>query len=494
MMEIQLIYMKIHNIGNSIEKYIHFTLDPIYMCNTYEIEALDGINDPKKKSTQLEIIETNIDCTNVENNKSKADKEYCSNFNNNLYLKNNDCPNISPIYKITLKRSIDKDDSISLYIKILSVGNIGSIKVNGPKEIPKYYITGDLAIWLPYTVEKQTIQVTLKSNKIVDTLPHTVKSINLLNKLSNSTSSLLSPQPPRAILTNSTTLDIVFWDEKNNKYTEQLMNIKKFTRYNKLYVEYRDDIHYVQANNMYRDIRVSQQQNTIHIKDTYILQNYAAKINGTVQTNSFDDRGYKGYVYTIGTNIPLESYDISCSDLLGKLYDTRIQKTNNATLVQLSLRNPLLGGWTSTITLQYSLPSNVMISSIDSTNFLYNKQILDIPLQTNFNFIVKNLDLHIHLPNIAYSIKWYSKNRNIKQVALHTTKKLFFNPFQESIQVQQKNNLLNNVKDIVQVSFTSSKYPLLYNFISFIIMQCYIIIPFLIFRYFYLSSSNTIVS
>lgn len=133
-------------------------------------------------------------------------------------------------------------------------------------------------------------------------------------------------------------------------------------------VHFKNNKPFAKMSSVVREFEVSQYGN-VAVEEVYELKHAGAELEGGFSRIDYSKRqrmqgGDDPSFRTLRALLPRQTSDLHYRDQIGNISTSAITFTKDATVVDLDMRFPLMGGWKTQFYLQYNLPSETMISEV----------------------------------------------------------------------------------------------------------------------------------
>lgn len=270
-------------------------------------------------------------------------------------------------YKIELKDALSSGRTVSIEIETVSTHEL----VPHPKEITqkekqlvRYF--GNVYLFSPYPVTKQTTVITLPSRN--------VENYTKLKPVAQSDSTIT--YGPYEKVAQFSTEDLVLHFENNNKF----LTIKRLERV----------------------IEISHWGN-IAIEETIDLYHTGALLKGSFSRYEYarESKSGQSSVQNFNTILPAAASDVYYRDEIGNISTSHMRIRKDAVELNLRPRFPLFGGWKTHYVIGYNVPSyEYLFNSGDE--YLLKMRLLDHVFD---DMVVDELITKIILPEGSHTIK-----------------------------------------------------------------------------------------
>jgi len=167
-------------------------------------------------------------------------------------------------------------------------------------------------------------------------------------------------------------------------------------------------------------------------------------------------------VLKIDEILPLSANEIYYRDEIGNISSSHVSQTEDATLLELVPRYPLLGGWSIGFYLGYNLPLGEFLSRS------YSQYVLNVSLAPHIeNVVYDHVEIRVIMPEGARNFEVFAPT----EPASKSTSKLFtyLDVTGRPVQVIEFTNVIFRPDDFIQVSYQFSSFNLFFEPILLII-------------------------
>lgn len=205
-------------------------------------------------------------------------------------------------------------------------------------------------------------------------------------------------------------------------------------------VHYENNSPFIVATQVDRLIEISQWGN-IAVEENIQLVNVGAKLEGAFSRLDFqlDRRGSKmPALQKYLTVLPAAAKDIYYRDVIGNISTSDVKLRKNSVDVEIQPRFPLFGGWKTTYTIGYNLPSHAHLYKKEN-QFVLKMKFLDHILD---NLVVEKLSTKVVLPETASNVKIATPYSVERRPDEHIA--TYLDTTGRTVIVLQKQNLVDN--------------------------------------------------
>ncbi|XP_011495905.1 PREDICTED: dolichyl-diphosphooligosaccharide--protein glycosyltransferase subunit 1 [Ceratosolen solmsi marchali] len=328
----------VENKGQTVVSNLYFTLDGKQKEQLSYISALlRGHGRPELKVKKIK---------NSEINKAYPDKLF---------------------YSIELKDPLQPERTVPIEVEVVLTHELiphPKVILQKEKQLVKYL--GNLYLFSPYSVNKQTTTVILPSRNI--------ENYTKIKPVSQSDSTIsYGPFDKKGAFSQE---ELIIHFENNNKF----LTVTKLER----------------------TIEVSHWGN-IAVEETIDLLHTGALLKGSFSRYEYAREGKSGQssVQSFDTVLPAAASDIYYRDEIGNISTSHTRIKKDSVELNLKLRFPLFGGWKTRYTIGYNVPSYEYLYNLG------NDYILDMRLLDHIydDMVVDEMTVKIILPEGSNSIK-----------------------------------------------------------------------------------------
>ena len=225
------------------------------------------------------------------------------------------------------------------------------------------------------------------------------------------------------------------------------------------------DIHFqshapfLTVNSLIRDFEISHWGN-LAVEEHYKIVHSGAKHVGPFSRWTHFTMTRQGQtipaVLKIDEKLPLSAGDIYYRDEIGNISSSFVSQTEDATLLELVPRYPLLGGWSIGFYLGYNVPLGEFLSRS------YSTYVLNVSLVPQIeNVVFDHVEIRVIMPEGARNFEVFAST----EPASKSTSKLFtyLDVTGRPVQVIEFTNVVFRPNDFIQVSYQFSSFNLFFE-------------------------------
>ena len=411
--EDQTIVWDVQNVGSSALSTIHYVV-------------------PKESLPYLSLLEASVGGKVATKNDEKLLTEELNGENSSVASTSLSGTTVDRIYRITLPKSVSKNDKVTLAIRAVYTRTIvpyPSKIVQGTNQLVAY--SGNVRQYTPYKVESQSTIYKLTSSRVED---YTKDVAGVSGKQSGS--------------------EITYSDIGSTApYTQRVEDVIK--------LHYENNTPFVTFLKSIKEVEVS------HWGNVAVEENFEVTSTGAALKNGFNRADYErhmfqcpGVVKTIKAELPPRAHSLYYTDRIGNVSTSHVHSRRGAVVAELDPRYPLFGGWKSDMRFGYSLPSRGSLyqSSDDSSRYVLNISFAS-PLR---DAAVDDYEVRVVLPEGAADIEWVTPFHI--DSAAHDTKQTYLDTTGRPVVVLRKRNVVNKYHSAnFQIAYTYSRSALLWE-------------------------------
>lgn len=235
------------------------------------------------------------------------------------------------------------------------------------------------------------------------------------------------------VLSNKVSYDLT-------KDANELINGETVDLSHRTFVHFQSQANCIVIEKMVRNIEVSS-WGFIYVEDHYDLIHTGAKLTGEFSRLAYTTSPDPNAANMFEIELPANANKIYYKDVIGNISTSSYQKIRSKTILNIIPRFPLLGGWNVQFFIGYYLPSKSYVS-IGTDGSIKR---LKIPLVDKFSqdFVLRNLDMNVVLPEHTSRIKLTSKNKKLVNVTTGSKHFAYLDVFGRPVLKFQASNLID---------------------------------------------------
>jgi len=232
-----------------------------------------------------------------------------------------------------------------------------------------------------------------------------------------------------------------------------------------LHIHFQNHASFLTVTHVTRDLEISHWGN-LAVEEHYQILHSGAKHVGPFSRWTHFTMTRQGQplpaVLKIDEKLPLSANDIYYRDEIGNISSSHVSQIEDATLIELVPRYPLLGGWSISFYLGYNVPLGEFISRS------YSTYVLNVSLVPNIEEIVfDHVEIRVIMPEGARNFEVFAPTEPVSK----STSKLFtyLDVTGRPVQVVEFKNVIFRSTDFLQVTYQFSSFNLFFEPILLIV-------------------------
>jgi len=353
------------------------------------------------------------------------------------------------IYKVTLASPINAGSSKN--VKVYAV--FTKLMQPFPKAITQFekqYVRyfDNHFFFSPYTTDSQTTTVKLSSPTIEDR----------------------SDKPPTTV--------------KGDTITYGPYNDVKPFSYSEMKIHFENNRPFLTAHSLVKEIEISHWGN-VAIEETYEIEHTGAQLKGTFSRYDYQRNpgSSPSVISKFSQILPAGASDVYYRDEIGNVTTSNLRPLENGeSLLELTPRFPLFGGWKFGFYMGYNLPSYLYLFKDSYDSSLY---MLNITFAAKFeDMVVDHLIVRVILPEGAKNIEYFTPfSVDSTSFASHFT---YLDTSGRPVLILEKKNVVSAHNQYFQVTYNFSSFSLLQEpflligvfFLFFLLVMAYVRVEF----------------